>query len=123
MITGIIKGMILTLRTAFFEKNVTLQYPLERKERPYKGLHELDKDTCIACGLCAVNCPVDAIKIKQKVGHEKTRKIEDYEYKVNIGKCIWCGICENVCPKKSLKLTSKYEMSEYTKKKLIKSYT
>lgn len=116
---GILKGLAVTIKTAIKEKNVTLQYPKERKDAPYRGLHKLN-DACIVCGLCARNCPVQAISIELKEGHEKTRKIEDYDYKVDTGRCIWCGLCEEICPKKAVTLTNIYEMDESDRRSLIK---
>lgn len=116
---GIIKGLVVTIKTAIQEKNVTLQYPKQKTYRPYRGLHKI-QDTCVVCGLCSRNCPVNAINIELKEGHEKTRNINDYNYKVDTGKCIWCGICEEVCPKKAIALSPTYEMDEYERKNLIK---
>jgi len=42
-------------------------------------------DKCINCGLCAEECPVDAIK-PGKESHEITEA------------CVDCGTCEAVCP-------------------------
>ncbi len=43
-------------------------------------------DECISCGLCASECPNDAIS----EGEDK--------YVINADLCIDCGNCANVCP-------------------------
>jgi len=43
-------------------------------------------DDCIACGACASECPVEAIKEG------------DPTYTIDADACIDCGNCANVCP-------------------------
>lgn len=42
-------------------------------------------DFCVACGTCAGECPVDAIK-------------EGDIYSIDPDQCIDCGACEEACP-------------------------
>ena len=42
-------------------------------------------DTCIACGTCAANCPVQCIT-------------EGTPYCINESECIDCGTCAANCP-------------------------
>lgn len=42
-------------------------------------------DACIACGVCAAECPVEAIS-------------EGDIYVIDAEKCIDCGNCAEVCP-------------------------
>lgn len=44
------------------------------------------KDSCISCGACEAECPVDAISEG------------DALYIIDGDKCIDCGACANVCP-------------------------
>ncbi len=43
-------------------------------------------DTCISCGACVDDCPVDAIS----EGEDK--------YQIDAELCIDCGACESTCP-------------------------
>ena len=43
-------------------------------------------DSCIACGACAANCPVECIAQKED------------KYEIDSEKCISCGSCAGVCP-------------------------
>ena len=44
------------------------------------------KDTCISCGACAAECPVEAISEG------------DGKYVIDADKCIECGACASTCP-------------------------
>ncbi|MDO4869514.1 MAG: 4Fe-4S binding protein [Bacillota bacterium] len=51
-----------------------------------------DKEACVFCGLCAKECPVDAITVDRK------EKI----WEVDTDTCVKCGACIDKCPKKCL---------------------
>lgn len=46
---------------------------------------KVDQDTCIACGACVGECPVEAITLEEKS-------------QINPDVCIDCGACQGVCP-------------------------
>lgn len=46
----------------------------------------IDADTCISCGTCEPECPVDAISAG------------DDSYVIDADTCIDCGTCASVCP-------------------------
>ena len=43
-------------------------------------------DSCVSCGTCAVECPVNAISQG------------DGQYVIDADTCISCGTCAGVCP-------------------------
>ena len=48
--------------------------------------YKINADTCISCGACASECPVEAIS----EGADS--------YVIDSDKCIDCGACANTCP-------------------------
>lgn len=50
----------------------------------------LDKDSCIACGVCVDRCQVGAIRV------------QDDETIIDRDKCVGCGLCASTCPNESI---------------------
>lgn len=90
-INGIIK-QIKNFTTGDFMKN-KLPYPLAKigynieYDSMRKTKHFSVGDTCVGCGLCAQNCPVSAIKLKDR----KPEWIKE--------QCVMCLACLHHCPK------------------------
>jgi NADH-quinone oxidoreductase chain I len=124
MIIPLLKGLATTLRMVF-TKPITLQYPEERKEMPprWRGHPELTVDPdgrrrCVACTLCMVVCPSNAIRgivAAEGPEHEKY----PVEFTIDLQRCIFCGLCQEACPKAAIKLNNLYELAQYEKEVLI----
>jgi NADH-quinone oxidoreductase chain I len=108
-----------------FTKPITLQYPEERKEMAprWRGHPELTVDPdgrrrCVACTLCMVVCPSNAIRgivAAEGPEHEKY----PVEFTIDLQRCIFCGLCQEACPKAAIKLNNLYELAQYEKEVLI----
>jgi 4Fe-4S ferredoxin len=64
----------------------------------------LDKNHCVACQICSLACPKEAIKIERqsRISGEKSRKAK---IDIDLAKCNFCGICDVLCPFGAVKVT------------------
>ena len=51
----------------------------------------IDKNLCSGCGICAEQCPTDAISIA------------DIYAEIEMDNCIRCGLCHSSCPENAVK--------------------
>ena len=79
---------------------LTLEWDLQIKN--YKLT--LDKKRCVACQICTLACPKEAIKTQKqpKTIGEKARKAK---VDIDLAKCNFCGICDVTCPYGAIKVT------------------
>jgi len=59
---------------------------------PHITKADINKELCLKCGLCELNCPHEAI---------------NYDIELNKERCIGCGICSKLCPQNAIKMESK----------------
>ena len=124
MIIPLLKGLATTLKMAF-SKPITLQYPEEKREVSprWRGHPELTIDDgggrrCVACTLCMVVCPSNAIKVIVPAEGEAHEKYP-VAFTIDLQRCIFCGFCQEACPKGAIKLNRLYELAQYDKQVLI----
>ena len=95
LLIEIFDGLILTLKY-FFKKKVTINYPFEKGflSSRFRGEHALRRydsgeERCIACKLCEVVCPAQAITIEAEPRDDGSRRTTRYD--IDMTKCIYCG--------------------------------
>jgi len=122
----IFSGLMITLKHLLSFKSVTVQYPEEIKELPprYRGLHILPADDegeirCVACKLCEVACPTQAISIVAEPADDYGIERRPKVYNIDFMRCVFCGFCVEACPCDVLRMGMKYELASYNRAGLI----
>lgn len=120
---GLLKGLSVTLRTAF-KPRATQMYPRVKPDLPprTRGVIALMEENCTVCMQCARECPDWCIYIdshKQQVppreegGRTRTRNQLD-RFAIDFALCMYCGICIEVCPFDALFWSPEFEYSTYS---------
>ena len=122
----IFKGLMITIRKMVMDKNVTIQYPEERRNysNRFRGMHYIKSvngvENCTAYMLCPTVCPADCIHIEADERSDKEKYPTKFE--VDVLRCCFCGMCEEACPKDAIKLSNIYEMSQSERMVYDKEY-
>ncbi len=112
---GLITGMRVTLKH-FFGKKETFCYPEEKLPMPerFRGGHlVIDYKKCIACQLCSMACPNQAIELKVVTDAQRKRHLTSYIH--HMGRCMFCDLCIENCALHGLHWDQNYEISAYTR--------
>ncbi len=120
------QGLFITIKNWFFGKNITTQYPEQR--RPYsaifRGQHYIKTtngvENCTACMLCPTVCPADCIHIE--AGERPNKEKYPIKFEIDILRCCFCGYCEEACPKDAIKLSTIYEMADFERRVYDKNF-
>jgi len=123
LLTEIVTGMALTLRTMFRAKH-TINYPYEKGPLSprFRGEHALRRypngeERCIACKLCEAVCPAQAITIEAEPREDGSRRTTRYD--IDMTKCIYCGYCQEACPVDAIVEGPNYEFATETREEIF----
>ncbi len=73
------------------------------KAKLHKQARYIKEDACTGCGICARNCPTEAIDLfNEKLASNKAVSVKYPQavpliFCINKDECIGCGVCEGVC--------------------------
>ena len=122
-LTEIFRGMWTVLEN-FFRKPYTINYPFEKGPigPRFRGEHALRRypngeERCIACKLCEVVCPAQAITIEAESREDGSRRTTRYD--IDMTKCIYCGLCQEACPVDAIVEGPNFEFSTETREELL----
>jgi NADH-quinone oxidoreductase subunit I len=133
-IAAIAKGMSITFMEMFQPTQVE-NYPDgpgplrgAKLEERFRGVHVLQRDEnglekCVACFLCAANCPSNCIYIEAAENTEEHRVsgAERYAkvYNIDYNRCIFCGYCVEACPTDAITHGHGFELATFNVTSLI----
>ena len=124
-------GLMVTMRHFLgnlFGRNkmYTIEYPEKRRDysHRFRGHHILTTRPdgsvrCVACFLCAQNCPAECIHIE--AAEHPDVNIEKYPvvYEIDMLRCIFCGYCVDACPEEAIIMSNNYDMAYFTREQSI----
>ena len=123
LLSELVQGMTLTLRT-MFRRKYTVNYPYEKGPLSprFRGEHALRRypngeERCIACKLCEAICPAQAITIEAEPREDGSRRTTRYD--IDMTKCIYCGYCQEACPVDAIVEGPNFEFATETREELF----
>ena len=130
-VSTVVKALSITVRdwietydpklNTFTEEYEFPELPIRVADR-FRGFHRYNLITCIACGRCAMDCPVNCIYIdKQRVEGRKGFQITGFV--IDYTKCMFCGLCTESCPADCIEMGSVHDLSCYTRNGCIVDFS
>lgn len=123
---GVLKGMAVTLKyfvESYTKKGsiFTVQYPEEKKPvaEAFRNFPILvyeekpEEPRCVACDICAKECPPKCITIVRDRDQEGRGLQKPKVFDIDVSVCMSCGICEEVCPFDAIFMDKEFELSAY----------
>lgn len=95
----------------------TERYPFVRMAAPanLRSMLYWDREACTGCGLCAKDCPAEAIEV-----FAIDKKAKRIVFRYNVDRCTFCAQCLVSCRQGSLSMASdEWELAGLTRDQMV----
>jgi formate hydrogenlyase subunit 6/NADH:ubiquinone oxidoreductase subunit I len=102
------------------KKPVTQRYPFVRQEAPdrLRGHLVWNRETCTGCGLCAKDCPAEAIEVITL-----DKKAKRFVFRYHVDRCTFCAQCVESCRQNCISMLSdRWELAAVDKEAFLVHY-
>jgi NADH-quinone oxidoreductase subunit I len=124
-VIGILRGFQLTFKH-LVGPGITRVYPQVMPELPERARGSVEmvfaEDgglLCRACGICARECPDDALIVEVEKSPEGGGRTLTH-FSIDMGRCMFCGLCVENCPAGSLTMTTDFEHDAHDPSELVR---
>ncbi|HEY44282.1 MAG TPA: 4Fe-4S binding protein [Anaerolineae bacterium] len=95
--------MISDISNSLFRRPITELYPFERRETPesLRGMLHWNSENCTGCGLCAKDCPANAIDLIVL-----DKKAKRFVLSYHPDRCTFCAQCVHSCRQGCLEMSN-----------------
>ena len=115
-----IVGMLKDVVGSLFKDPITERYPFERIPAPERLRGKLlwHPENCTGCGLCAKDCPANALEV---IIVDRAKK--EFIIHYNASKCTYCGQCVQSCRQGSYTMSNEiWELAALNKEPFSVTY-
>ena len=118
--------MLSDVSSGLFHRPATENYPAVRQLNPprLRSFLKLNPETCTGCGLCAMDCPANAIQVTKLPAPVTQvpvdRKEKRFIFAYHVDQCLFCGQCVETCRQGSLSMVNDHwELAALDKKPFL----